>query len=109
MPITWLSRIVTGWGNGYVVIPKGHPAHGKDYDDINIQVHGGLTFSSLADEIMDWEEITKKDSGCWVIGFDCAHYQDTPENCPRSYVQSQNRKLVKQLNDMLKPKSKTHV
>lgn len=23
-----------GWGNGYVIIPEGHPVHGMGYDDI---------------------------------------------------------------------------
>ena len=30
---------------GYVGVPAGHPAHGKDYDDVDVSVHGGLTFS----------------------------------------------------------------
>ena len=30
-----------GWGNGYVVIPEGHPMHGKHYDDIPVEVHPG--------------------------------------------------------------------
>lgn len=41
-----------GWGNGYVAIPEGHPCFGKDYDQIydeyNINVHGGLTFSDYS-------------------------------------------------------------
>jgi len=34
---TWLTRggyMDFGWGNGYVLIPEGHPLHGKPYDDI---------------------------------------------------------------------------
>lgn len=30
---------------GYVGVPEGHPLHGKCYDDIDIEVHGGLTFA----------------------------------------------------------------
>lgn len=32
---------------GYVGVPKGHPAYGKGYDDVDVQVHGGLTFSDM--------------------------------------------------------------
>ena len=32
---------------GYTRIPPGHPWHGKDYDDIDVDVHGGLTFAEL--------------------------------------------------------------
>ena len=38
--ITWLNALKTGWGNGYVFIPEGHTAHGKHYDDIDVDVHG---------------------------------------------------------------------
>src|ERR1041385_7325070 len=35
---TWTPRggfMDFGWGNGYVLIPKGHPLHGKEYDNID--------------------------------------------------------------------------
>ena len=31
--------------NGYIVIPPLHPWYNKHYDSIDVQVHGGLTFS----------------------------------------------------------------
>jgi len=48
---------------GYVEIPKGHELHGKHYDDINIDCHGGLTFSDFLED-------------AYLIGFDCAHCDD---------------------------------
>lgn len=51
--------------NGYVRIPKGHRFYDKDYDDIPIECHGGLTFTG------DLEE-----DGDFYIGFDTAHYMD---------------------------------
>jgi hypothetical protein len=36
----------SGHLNGYVGLPAGHPWHGKDYGDIEAEVHGGLTFAS---------------------------------------------------------------
>lgn len=31
---------------GYVGVPPEHPAHGKDYNDVDVSVHGGLTFAN---------------------------------------------------------------
>ena len=51
--------------NGYVAVPKGHRVWGKGYDDVDVEVHGGLTY---ADE--------DKETGEWVFGFDCSHAGD---------------------------------
>lgn len=54
---------------GYVRVPPGHPMHGKDCDDVDVQVHGGLTFS-------EEEPCAHEDGiGHW-FGFDCAHFGD---------------------------------
>jgi len=48
---------------GYVQVPKGHPAYGKWYDDVDVDVHGGLTFAQRTKD------------GHW-LGFDCGHFGD---------------------------------
>ena len=50
---------------GYVMVPVGHPMHGKGYDDLDLRVHGGVTFSG-----------DKKGDGAHWLGFDCAHAGD---------------------------------
>lgn len=55
---------------GYVRVPSGHAWHGKQYDDINANVHGGLTFAEI-------EPCTHKDGIGYWIGFDCAHLGDS--------------------------------
>ena len=65
---TWLPRNSShfdfGWGNGYVLIPIGHPLHGKNYDDINVNVHGGLIFSGLVNITMvEVYKLDKEDIG----------------------------------------------
>lgn len=60
---------------GYVRVPKGHPWHGKDYNDIEVSVHGGLTF---AEKDMPCGK-GGADDGYWV-GFDCAHFRDAPDD-----------------------------
>lgn len=49
---------------GYVKVPKGHPDARHYHDDVQVQVHGGLTFRCKA-----------KDGGAW-FGFDTAHAGD---------------------------------
>ena len=70
---------------GYVGVPVGHPLHGKDYEDVDVDVHGGLTFADschgqqengrgICHEVCD-----PADDGVWWLGFDCAHLGDL---CP---------------------------
>ena len=95
-----LSNSITGWGNGYVVIPEGHPYYGKHYDDIPVVVHGGLTFSEFAKDL-DWKELSMEDldSG-YVVGFDTAHYGDNIINCDENFVVQETLRLKKQLEDI---------
>ncbi len=105
---TWLPISIKGWGNGYVVIPKGHPLHGKGYDEINehISVHGGLTFAAPASELDEsWGEVTKEDKSGWVVGFDTCHFQDTPANWTKEKVQQETDRLMKQIQNFKERKT----
>lgn len=55
-----------GFGSlcGFIYVPKDHPWHGKNYEQIAVNVHGGLTYSR---EMNNQEHI---------IGFDCSHWND---------------------------------
>lgn len=55
----------------YVEIPKNNKLYGKNYDNININVHGGLTYSANHLYISENEKING-----WFIGWDYAHYDD---------------------------------
>lgn len=62
----WIWRHPThGNLNGYVAIPKGHKVWGKGEDVMDIDVHGGLTYSSM-----------DKETDEWVLGFDTNHADD---------------------------------
>ncbi|MEF2593311.1 MAG: hypothetical protein U0M51_02040 [Eggerthellaceae bacterium] len=50
---------------GYVRVPEGHPFHGKNFYECDVEAWGGLTFSG---------EIDGEDG--WWLGFDMAHYWD---------------------------------
>lgn len=91
-----------GWGNGYVVIPKGHALHGKSQNEIHellpdLNVHGGLTLSDPASDF-DWPEIPSSLKDGWVVGFDTCHHGDNIEKWPREKVEAQAVSLKIQLS-----------
>lgn len=99
----------SGYGNGYVLIPKEHPLHGVEYSEepFNfVDVHGGLTFSKLITK--DFFEnlqpkikdlFIKKDIGKWMIGFDTCHYGNSLINCSKEMVEKEIENLKKQIEN----------
>lgn len=69
---------------GYVRVPPTHPMHGKSSDDVDVNVHGGLTFAKE-------EPCTEHEDGQgYWFGFDCAHWQDAsydPNNLPQHEIE----------------------
>ena len=55
---------------GYVGVPPNHPYAGLDYDDVDVEVHGGLTFSAKDTLELGFQ------AGYYWFGFDCAHSRD---------------------------------
>jgi hypothetical protein len=50
---------------GYVAVPPGHSAHGKDLGELGgLRVHGSVTYAGPGV------------AGLWVLGFDCGHSRD---------------------------------
>lgn len=61
---------------GYVGMLPGHPSYGKNYDDIEVSVHGGLTYSRVCEvPVCHIAQPAEPDELYWV-GFDCAHGGD---------------------------------
>jgi hypothetical protein len=62
---------------GYAGVPPGHPLHGKNYDDVDADVHGGLTFSRECDGDPEHGVCHVPEPGepehLWWFGFDAAH------------------------------------
>jgi hypothetical protein len=58
-----------GFRNGYVGLPKGNEYYGKDYNDIPVDCHCGLTYA-------DNRLFGQDDENTWWIGFDCGHCCD---------------------------------
>ena len=63
--IIWRSFM--GSWCGYVGVAEKHPAFGKDYNSVDVNVHGGLTFGNYRDRF---------ELALWWLGFDCNHYMD---------------------------------
>ena len=84
-----------GYRCGYVAIPRGHPWFERDYDDLPMQCHGGLTFgykpAKPAETFTDLpgpkkeltlparEERVTTDGDDYWVGFDCAHAFDAAD------------------------------
>lgn len=77
-----------GHFNGYVALCENHPDYGKDYDDIDVEVHGGLTFS---------QEVEYQNEKYWVVGFDTAHLNDTSKYWTRERTLEEVHKLYQQM------------
>jgi len=73
---------------GYAGVAPGHPLHGFNYDDADLDVHGGLTYADRCQPTTDEahgichvpEPGTPHD--VWWFGFDCAHSGDAVPGMP---------------------------
>jgi hypothetical protein len=60
----------------YVGVPPAHPWHGKGYDEVDANVHGGLTYAAkCSDHVCHVPEPGETDD-VWWLGFDYAHAGD---------------------------------
>ena len=71
----WLNHF--GAHCGYLGVPKSHPWFGKDYNDLDVEVHGGLTYANGAP---DFPYATGLE--IWWVGFDCGHFMDYMPGMP---------------------------
>jgi hypothetical protein len=62
---------------GYVGVPPGHSAHGKDYEEVReLDVHGGLTYANACSGHICHEPEEGRPDNVWWLGFDCGHLGD---------------------------------
>ena len=76
---------------GYVGVAAGHPMHGKGYEDVDIDAHGGLTFAepcspgSTEGHGVCHIPAPGEPEHVWWFGFDCAHSGDySPQEARRA-------------------------
>lgn len=110
---------------GYVGVTEGHPSFQKNYNDVEADAHGGLTYSDFCEPLGDEHGAgichipgPGEPDRVWWLGFDCAHSgdygprdamyaRDRTETCfqlywrgtykPLSYVKAECAKLAGQL------------
>jgi hypothetical protein len=76
---------------GYVGVPPSHPDYGRDCDDVDVWVHGGLTYAASCQE--DADEATSichvvepgRPDNIWWFGFDCGHAFDVMPGMDAAY------------------------
>lgn len=72
---------------GYVGITEDHPEYEKDYNDIPVNVHGGVTYFFPCDgELICHVPLPGEKEVKWV-GFDCVHSGDYAPGYGRDYFQ----------------------
>jgi hypothetical protein len=85
---------VTGALCGYVGVAEGHPDFEKGYNDVAVEVHGGLTFADFctpdADETRSICHVPGpgEPDHVWWLGFDCSHAGDVSPAMEARYRKS---------------------
>lgn len=82
----------TGALCGYVGIKKSHPDFGKGYDDVDVDVHGGLTYADSC----GWHICHQSDDKepVWWLGFDCGHFRDLSPYIETILMQIREKRIV---------------
>jgi hypothetical protein len=71
-----IARGPTGALCGYVAVPPGHPLHGSAYGEVDVEVHGGLTYAEKCAGHLCHVPSSGRPDDVWWFGFDCAHLCD---------------------------------
>ena len=71
-----LLRGPLGCWCGYVAVGPDHPFHGKHYDNVPVEVHGGLTYGAVCNGTICHVPKPGEPANVWWLGFDCGHYMD---------------------------------
>lgn len=63
---------------GYVGVPLTHPAHGKHYGDVDVRVHGGLTYAAhcMENGPICHVPMPGEPDDLWWFGWDAGHGWD---------------------------------
>ena len=76
MPCLAVRHPTMGHWCGYVAVPQTHASYAASYDDVNVNVHGGLTYASACRGVVCHVPKPGASDDVWWFGFDCAHCGD---------------------------------
>ena len=82
-----------GFRCGYVGLPKDNQYYRKEYDDIPVNCHCGLTYSSST-------LFHQEDKNTWWIGFDCGHACDGFDIDKLKEYYAEDDEVMKMINYM---------
>ena len=95
----------TGWGNGYVIIPVGHPMY-KSHEVYfyDLEVHGGITYVSRVLDNRNWKELSdiSVNNSDLIIGFDTAHAYSSAFMSTKEAVIQETLRLEKQIRLLMR-------
>ena len=98
-----ITTISCGRYNGYVGIIGG--------DNLSLEnrvlVHGGINFDGKFGGTEEIIPLTEIPADWWkyrIVGFGCAHFGDTEDNCPFEFVREETMRLRKQIERLNKDK-----
>lgn len=113
LPCLIVRNHALGFLCGYVGVDRHHPAYGQQYDKVEADCHGGLTYSGECGGHICHKAEEGEDDNIWWLGFDCGHgwdkipyeipfYKERGGNDYRNlaFVEKQCRKLAEQLYKM---------
>lgn len=72
----FILRNTLGSWCGYVGVPETHSCFGKDYDNVDVDIHGGLTYSAKCYGHICHTPKAGMPDKVWWLGFDTAHAWD---------------------------------
>ncbi len=76
LPCMMIRNFRLGHWCGYAGVPPTHPLFGKDYNEVEVEAHGGLTYADHCEgHICHVPELGESDEVFW-FGFDCGHSGD---------------------------------
>jgi len=88
--------------NGYVALTKEHPCYGLDYDNISVNIHGGLTYDGYGSDKPNKEgEILFENPELYWVGFDTAHSGDWVGYAPERGGKRWNIEMVAEETEQL--------
>ncbi len=116
LPCLMVRHARSGHWCGYAAVSPGHPAFEKGWDDIDVRVHGGVTYTEHCEGSVCHVPAPGAPDNVWWIGFDCNHCDDlSPSAGERyyfgrgqqyreaNYVKRETECLARQLAAMVTP------
>ena len=99
-----LRRNRSGVWCGYAAVPPDHPWHGTHYDEVPVDVHGGLTYADACQGSICHVPKPGEPDNVWWFGFDCANLGDLVPGLwadgdyrDMAYVRTETTRLAQQL------------